>query len=297
MSVMSVMKPARHRNVVVLAGGIGLGAWAAFAVLCLVVDGRGTPLPVDDALLSWSLGHRPEVAVAVARGLTATGTDAFPYLLVVLAGLVVGRTARQRMAAAALGLVCLVAGQAARHGVLELVARSRPPRQEWLTHASNWSFPSGHATTSALVAGLVILAMVVRAPHGRTAICLVVGCWGALVGLTRVYLGVHWFTDVVGGWLFAVGWLGVCLGAAARWLPVRLVAGPGPKRPDDREAVAGKESAGRPREDSHGSGGSRREGARGARHGGRRAEARPPEAHRAEAQRTEDAEARPTQAP
>lgn len=293
MGVMSVMQPTRRRNTVVLAGGIGLGAWASFAVLCLVVEGHGgTPLSVDGALLSWSVGHRPEVAVAVARGLTATGTGVFPYLFVVLAGLAVGRTARQRTVAAALGLVCLVAGQVVRHGVLELIARPRPPRQEWLTHASNWSFPSGHSTTSALVAGLVVMATVVRAPRGRTAFCLVAVCWGALVGLTRVYLGVHWFTDVIGGWLFAVGWLGVCLCAAARWLPVRLVAGPaagdaplsggsarpvpagpGRERPDGREAPAGEESAARPQGGSLGSGGSHREGSRDARRGGRHTEA------------------------
>ncbi|MFD4610560.1 phosphatase PAP2 family protein [Streptomyces sp. NPDC058440] len=215
----------RPRETAGLAGSVGLGAWTAFTVLGLIVAGRGSPLSVDGTLLSWSLGHRPAAAVAVARGLTATGTGAVPYLLVALAGLAVGRTVRQRTAAAALGLGCLLAGQAVRYGVMELVARPRPPRQDWAAHASGWSFPSGHTTTSALTAGLVILAVTVRAPHGRTAGCLVVGCWGALVGLTRVYLGVHWFTDVIGGWLFAAGWLGLCLGAAARWLPAGLVSG------------------------------------------------------------------------
>ncbi|MFJ4551008.1 phosphatase PAP2 family protein [Streptomyces sp. NPDC088817] len=212
-----------RRGAAGLADGVGLGAWAAFAVLGLVVVGHGSPLSVDGTLLSWSLGHRP--AVAVARGLTATGTGVVPYVLVVLAGLAVGRTVRQRATAAALGLGCLVAGQAVRYGVMELVARPRPPRQDWAAHASGWSFPSGHTTTSALTAGLVILAVTLRAPRGRTAGCLVVGCWGALVGLTRVYLGVHWFTDVIGGWLLAAGWLGLCLGAAARWLPAGFTSG------------------------------------------------------------------------
>ncbi|MET8246410.1 phosphatase PAP2 family protein [Streptomyces sp. NPDC005202] len=237
----------RHRETADLAGSIALGAWAAFAVLGLVVGGHGGPLPLDDYLLSWSHGHRPEAAVAVARGLTATGTGVIPYLLVALAAIAVGRTARQRALAAALGLACLAVGQAVRYGVMELVARPRPPQQDWDTHASGWAFPSGHTTTAALTAGLVILAMSVRAPRGRTAIRLTVGCWGALVGLTRVYLGVHWFTDVVGGWLFAVGWLGVCLCAGAWWLPSGLVADLTTTGERPREEPAPRDPGGRGR--------------------------------------------------
>ncbi|MFF8594665.1 phosphatase PAP2 family protein [Streptomyces sp. NPDC015220] len=216
----------RPRDAADLAGSAGVGAWAAFTVVGLVVTGgRGAPLPVDRDLLSWSVGHRPEVAVAVARGLTATGTGVVPYVLVALAGVLLGRTARRRVTAVTLGVCCLALGQVVRYGVMELIARPRPPLQGWATVATGWSFPSGHTTTSALTAGLVILATLLRAPRGRTALCLLVGCWGALVGLTRVYLGVHWFTDVVGGWLFAAGWLGLCLCAAVRWLPAGVLDG------------------------------------------------------------------------
>ncbi|MER6529743.1 phosphatase PAP2 family protein [Streptomyces sp. NPDC001508] len=225
-----------RKAIAALAGGIGLVAWTAFGVLAAVVAGaHGAPLFPDEALLHWSLGHRPAVALAAARGLTATGTGVLPYALVVVAALVAGRTAWQRLLAVLLGAACLGAGQAARHGVMELVARARPPLPDWRTHASGWAFPSGHSTTAALTAGLVILAIWVRAPRGRTPLCLAVGCWGVLVGLTRVHLGVHWFTDVLGGWLFAAGWLGVCLYAAARWLPARLVTGP-VSTPDSKHA-------------------------------------------------------------
>ncbi|MES9525149.1 phosphatase PAP2 family protein [Streptomyces capoamus] len=209
-----------------LAGSCGLGAWTAFGVLTMVVVGHdGTPLFADAGLLSWSVGHRPDVAVALARWLTDTGTGAVPYALAVLAALIAGRTPRQRTLAVALCLGCLGAGQALRYAVMALVTRPRPPLTHWAAHASGWAFPSGHTTTAALTAGLLIIAIRIRGPRGRTVLTLVIGGWGALVGLTRVYLGVHWFTDVVGGWLFALGWLGLYLSAVARWLPDRSAPG------------------------------------------------------------------------
>ncbi|MFD6287722.1 phosphatase PAP2 family protein [Streptomyces sp. NPDC060205] len=199
----------------------------------VVVGHDGTPLSPDSALLAWSAGHRPDMAVAFARGLTATGTGAIAYLLAVLAGVIAGRTLRQRTLAVALCLAYLGIGQSLRYGVMSLVARPRPPLTDWQTHASGWSFPSGHTTTAALTAGLLIIAVRMRAPRGGTPLVVAVGVWGALVGLTRVYLGVHWFTDVVGGWLFALGWLGVCLCVVARVRfrqPAPVMTGPAPQR-------------------------------------------------------------------
>ncbi|GEC10384.1 phosphatase PAP2 family protein [Streptomyces spinoverrucosus] len=213
-----------RREIADLAGCTGLGALAAFGVLALVVVvvvGDGAVLYADEDLHSWPLAHQPVVAVTLARGLTATGTGVVPYALAVLAGLVAGRTVRGRLLAVALCLACLGTGQAARYGVMQLIARPRPPRAEWATHASGWSFPSGHTTTAVLTAGLLVVAVLVRGARGRTLLALAACCWGALVGLTRVYLGVHWFTDVLGGWL------GLCLAALAKWAPEQVISGTG----------------------------------------------------------------------
>ncbi|WP_393100241.1 phosphatase PAP2 family protein [Streptomyces sp. LN325] len=203
-----------------LAGSTALGSLVAFVLLTLVVTGRnGATLFGDGALHTWSAGHRPTVALALARAVTYTGTGVVPYTLVALAGVVVGRTARERILCALGCLGCLAVAQTVRYAVMTLVARPRPAVAEWATHASGWSFPSGPTTTSAVSGRLLAPALLARAPRGGRPLALVVGCWSVLVGLSRVYLGVHWFSDVLGGWLFSLCWLSLTVYALARFLP------------------------------------------------------------------------------
>ncbi|RCH65669.1 PAP2 family protein [Streptomyces sp. SDr-06] len=189
---------------------------------------HGAPLPGDRALHRWPVDHRPPVAVATARAVTATGTGVPPYVLALVAGLIAGRTARERWYAAGGALAVLLIGQALRYGLMAVVARPRPAVVDWATTASGHSFPSGHSTTSALTAGLLVWAVLTRArlSTARFTVALLL-LWAAAVGLSRVYLGVHWASDVLGGWLFAALWL--CLARLATRPLVRSVRTPDPE--------------------------------------------------------------------
>jgi undecaprenyl-diphosphatase len=87
-------------------------------------------------------------------------------------------------------------------------------------YPADWSFPSGHATASlALVAALWILCPVVISPRLRWVATWVIGLLGGsfalVIAWTRLYLGLHFVTDILGGWSLALG--GAI--ALARWLP------------------------------------------------------------------------------
>ncbi|MFI6048611.1 phosphatase PAP2 family protein [Streptomyces violascens] len=220
------MSPARR------TGAAACVLLLLFALLTALVAVRhGAPLPGDEALHRWPLDHRPPVAVATARAVTATGTGALPYALAVVAGLIAGRDNRQRLYAAAGALAVLLLGQAVRYGLMSAVARPRPAALDWATTATGHSFPSGHATTSALTAGLLVWALATRSSATRPAAALLL-LWAAAVGLSRIYLRVHWASDVLGGWLLASLWL--CLAALATAPLVRAHGSdpaPGPERP------------------------------------------------------------------
>ncbi|MEU6019290.1 phosphatase PAP2 family protein [Streptomyces sp. NPDC047515] len=193
---------------------VGLLGFVGLAAVVLAAR-HGSPPPLDRTAHDWSLRHRPSGLVATARAVTATGTGVFPYTAAVTAGLIAGGDTRRRLGYAVGALAFLLLGQGVRYGLMELITRPRPPLDDWATHASGFAFPSGHATTSALMAGLLLTAIGVRA-HGRrvprplrAAVAALVVCWAAAVGLSRALLGVHWATDVLAGWLFAAVWVGL----------------------------------------------------------------------------------------
>ncbi|MFH9818237.1 phosphatase PAP2 family protein [Streptomyces sp. NPDC017230] len=190
---------------------------AALVVVCAVLlaalagataAAHGAPFGVDDAVHAWVLGHRPPWAVAAAVAVSVTGSGVPAYLLVAFAGALAVEAAWWR--GALLGALALVSVQMPRIVLASWLARPRPPAADWAWTASGYAMPSGHTTTSAAVA-VLLTAGAYRAVRGRARPLLLVlpALWAAAVGFSRVYLGVHWPTDVLAGWLLAAVWAGL----------------------------------------------------------------------------------------
>ena len=123
---------------------------------------------------------------------------------------------------AALVLVATLGGTAISEGLKIGFARPRPDLVAHVVETSSMSFPSGHAMLAA-VTYLTLGALLARAQEQRRVRGYILGAaivLTLLIGASRVYLGVHWPTDVLAGWSLGAAWALVCWGAAA-WLTRR----------------------------------------------------------------------------
>ncbi|MEV7775046.1 phosphatase PAP2 family protein [Kitasatospora sp. NPDC086791] len=213
-----------------------------FTAPAVLLAGRGwAPFPFERAANDWSVAHRPYPARSAAVAVTWLGGAVVPYLLALAAGAVTLRAApaprppRRAALQLAAPVLWLIAGQLVRQGVMYACGRPRPPQPNWATDASGFSFPSGHSFTSALSAGLLALAVARAHPAAARKAVAGAAVFTVAVGLSRIYLGVHWPLDVLGGWLLAAWWLAVgavVLRPLQRTGPPADARRPGPPEPN-----------------------------------------------------------------
>lgn len=125
-----------------------------------------------------------------------------------------------------LALVATLTGGAVLTFVLKAAYRhARPDLFPRLVDEVTYSFPSGHASMSLCLYGFIGGWLIFQGPREPWRWAVAALCFGfaVAIGLSRLYLGVHWPTDVVAGWAIAAFWLTVCL-AGRKWLAGRWAA-------------------------------------------------------------------------
>lgn len=144
------------------------------------------------------------------RDVTGLGSNGVAGALVLAAAAVLALAGQRRsslfLAAIFVGALLL------QGGVKALVARPRPALVPQAARVFTTSFPSSHATVAAALA-VAIAVLLARAPGGRRmhgAAAVLAAGFAAAVGLSRLYLGVHWPTDVLAGWSLGAAWAALC---------------------------------------------------------------------------------------
>jgi len=175
-------------------------AWAVMLLFGAMEFDRGL-------LILLYAGARPRLADA-ARLITELGG-----LNVVVAASLYGAAlllVRREWRSAAALLAITWSGRLLVSMQKDWTARIRPDAQGQLVPVENFAFPSGHAA-NATMAWLCLALLLPRTPVGR-ALAVWAAVWLAIaVGTSRVMLGVHWPSDVIGGWAFGLFWTLLCL--------------------------------------------------------------------------------------
>lgn len=220
-----------------------IGAFADIAGDLFEHPDHGWDLSVLNALRESGQPHNPVgpqwVEIAMAD-LTALGGVA---VLVAIGLIVSGFLLLQRRPLAVMTLLTALGGGLAMSQTMKLIfGRERPPLAYRAAEAVNASFPSGHAMLSA-VAYLTIGAILAKSMQRTREKLYVMGVALILtfvVGLSRIYLGVHWATDVFGGWTIGAAWATACWAAA--WAAERWHGREGMSRPQGLKAEAASDT-------------------------------------------------------
>ena len=208
--------PARAFSSVVVAGFVGLVG--SLFILGLIADG------VRDqevfALDAWATPFLHSISTplldAFMTGLTTMGST---LILLPLFAVVVGSLVASRRYGGALFFGVATGGALVIDFTMKLIFERPRPKLDYAAVLPDYSFPSGHSMNG--VVFYVGLGLIIWSVFGRR-VGLPATILGAIlafgIGLSRIYLGYHYFTDVVGGFLAGIAWL-LIVGAAFRARP------------------------------------------------------------------------------
>ena len=196
----------RLRGVLAVAG-----AALAFGVLTAVVRLGWMPLQSADAAVARDLNGVVAPHPALVRGLvvvTTLGGAGLLVRIVLLAAIVL--VVRRRFRLAAYLAVTTLGALVLDPTLKALIGRLRPVVPNPVAFGGGNSFPSGHALDSLICYGALVLVLLpALSPRGRRILFATAGTVVVLIGASRVLLGVHFVSDVIGGWCAATAWLGL----------------------------------------------------------------------------------------
>lgn len=189
---------------VAVAGTLG------FAALGDIVR-QGRTQQFDTAVLQWLGERHTPLLTTIMSEVTPLGTGIVVLTIVGVTTAFLWHTEHKYSARM---LLAATAGSILLNNVLKLYFdRERPNVFERLTHAASSSFPSGHAMSATVVYGTVayLLARLQKHAWSRTITLVAAIILIALICLTRLYLGVHYPSDVIAGIIIGLAWSGFCM--------------------------------------------------------------------------------------
>ena len=208
----------RHASSFYTALGIYLIGGATIAIACTAIFVElashvrsGATQRFDETVMQWMGAHRIDWIERSLLEITALGTGLVVMMIVLISALFL--IATQHRFSAFLLLVASAGGIVLNAILKSSFDRPRPQLFEWLTEPSSSSFPSGHAMSSAIVYFTVayLIARLEKRRWMRAVTLIASLLLVLLISVSRLYLGVHYPSDVLAGMIIGLAWAGFCL--------------------------------------------------------------------------------------
>jgi undecaprenyl-diphosphatase len=184
-------------------------AIAAACVLLVIAAGSERFLKLDAEIAAWIRAHAIPENTGAALALTTLGSSPLALSFLVLAAIPFAM--KRWWADLALLVMCVVGGILTNPRLKDFFDRPRPFSEGQTLTFPGTSFPSGHAMTATLLWGaLLMIALPRLSPPRRTPAVVAAVAIVGIVAATRIYLGAHYLTDVLGGVAFGLLWLAIC---------------------------------------------------------------------------------------
>ena len=203
-------RPAAYVAGAALVVGLAVSAYMA---------GANERFPGDLKVTTWVQSWRTDWLDTAFRAVTVVGVEYVAAAVILLAAAALTLAGQRR--AAGLVVAASVAGFALRTALKLAIARPRPSDElvQVIERADGYSFPSGHVMFYTVLLGALWLVMATgglspvtrRAITGATVLALL------LIGLSRIYLGAHWLSDVAAGYVFGAVVVGVAAWTRRWW--------------------------------------------------------------------------------
>ena len=180
-----------------------------FGVLVYLIRRNAGVLAWDVWVAHWAADHASLFSTRVLEFVTNLGSTA--AIVVIAVSAAVHGVLRWRRVSVVLYLALVAVGQLVIVTLIKTAVDRVRPAIDPLAGFSGASFPSGHSTAAA--ATFAAIALVVgrgRAPKARAVLGGLAIAIAVAVGCSRMFLGVHWFSDVLAGWALGWAWFGIC---------------------------------------------------------------------------------------
>ncbi|MFQ4144122.1 phosphatase PAP2 family protein [Chlorogloeopsis sp. ULAP02] len=202
------------RQLAILSGVISS---LAFGTLIMHIFGLDAVI-----LLAIQKLHTP-LLDRIMLGITSLGNP--PVLLLICSGLAIGPLFYKRHREASSLGIAAVGVLGLNYWLKVLFSRARPALWEWIIHVGHHSFPSGHAMGSMVIYGFLAYVLAKQFPQWRRQIFASMTVLIIVIGFSRLYLGVHWPTDVAAGYAAGLVWLIACILGMELWQKYHLLGG------------------------------------------------------------------------